>query len=1019
MSQSMRQERRPTRHRLLAVLATAAVFAGSSAGAQTPSDIHIPAGSLEAALLSLAEQTHQQVLFPKDLVSGRKAVALNGSYTAEQAVHLLAPGISVTHAGPNVLVLRGASPSQGMRQEPSPRAPFGPETAQTSPAPDLPTVPSSAPGGPGVNTVSEVEVTGTHIRGGVSAAPLLVVTHADLERSGQTTVADALRVLPQNFTGGAAEGTVATGSDTVGRNPVFSSGLNLRGLGNNATLVLVDGRRMAGSGSFGDFSDASSIPSAAVDRVEVLLDGASAVYGSDAVGGVVNVILRKNLDGAETRFLAGTSTAGGAAEGQFSQTFGKRWDGGGVLFVYEVRGRNPLEDSDRPFSASADLRPFGGTDHRSTTNTAPGNIFNASFVPAFGIPAGQSGVGLLPSQLLPGVINLQNQRLGEETLPSQTVQTLYLSGDQAFSDRLTFSADARFSRRNFKAYLADDISTLKVTSANPFYVSPTGATSETIGFSFANDLPNPTQSGYAETLGGSLSGKLKLWGDWQTNAYVTFAQEIDQVNNAGTTNSLILNEALGNTPDNPATPFNAARDGYFNPFAGVAGANNPTVLSAISSGYVRSRGRDQVYSANLQADGTMWTLPGGPIKVALGVQAREETLRRGGSTFVSAAAPIPSASVNDSRNVEAAFVEAQVPLFSGDNRQPGLERLELSLAGRVEHYEAIGTTKNPKVGVLWSPVDGLTLRSTYGTSFRAPALRELDDPASFAPTQFPLNGGLIRTLLLGGGNPDLKPETATSWTAGVDISPPQVSGLKLGATWYDIQFKNRIGSPVSQDLVGALSDPTLSNFVDRITPTTNAADLAKITALLASPAVSTLNGVFPPTAFLAIVDNRYVNTAALHVGGIDLSAGYGFDMGGDRVELGANGSYTLRYDQQVTPTSPGMDRVGIVNFPVRFRGRATADWTRDRLTAVVALNYTSAYRDPLGVDIGDQPTLDLQLRFAPATAGLLKGTALNFNIRNVFDRAPPFYNNPFGYAYDPSNGDPIGRFVSFQLVRAW
>src|SRR5579859_3707717 len=1018
MTHSMRQEQRPARHRLLAILATAAVFATSSAHAQSSSDIHISAGSLEAALLTLAAQTHQQVFFSHDLVAGRNVAALNGAYTAEQALRLLAPDIAVTHAGPNVLVLRdGAAPRSPAQPDLSPRVAPAPQTAQISPPPDLATAPPTAAAGSAANLVSEIQVTGTHIRGGVSAAPLLVISHTDLERSGQTTLADALRVLPQNFTGGAAEGTVATGSDTVGRNQSFASGLNLRGLGNDATLVLIDGRRLAGSGAFGDFSDVSSVPGAAVERVEVLLDGASAVYGSDAVGGVVNIILRKDFDGAETRFLTGSSTAGGAAEAQFSQTFGKRWDEGGVLVVFEARGRNPLENSDRSFSSNADLRAFGGSDRRITTSS-PGNIFNASFMPAFAIPAGQSGVGLPPSQLLAGVVNLQNQRLGEDILPSQTVQTLYLSGDQAFGERLTVSADARLSRRNFKASLADDIATLRVTSANPFFVSPPGGASETIGFSFANDLPNPSQSGYAETLGGSLGGTLKLWGDWQANGYATFAQEIDQVNNYGVINSLLLNEALGNTPDNPATPFSAARDGFFNPFAGVAGANKPAVLSAISSGFLRSRGRDQVYSANLQADGTIWTLPGGPIKVAFGVQARTETFRRLTSSFVSAATPIASAPADDARNVEVGFVEVQVPLFSSENRLPGLERLELSLAGRVEHYQAIGTTKNPKVGVLWSPAAGLAFRTTYGTSFRAPALRELDDPSLFSPTQFPLNGGLIRTLLLAGGNPNLRPETATSWTAGVDYSPPR-TGLRLGATWYDIQFKNRIGSPVSQDLVGALSDPTLSSFVDRITPTTNAADLAKITALLASPAVSTLNGVFSPTAFLAIVDNRFVNTSALHVGGIDLSAGYGFDLGGDRIALGANSSYTLEYDQQVTPTSRPIDEVGIVNFPVRFNARATADWTRDRLSAGVALNYASAYRDSLGVQISAQPTLDVQLRLAPAAAGMLKGTAVSLNIRNVLDRAPPFYNNPFGYAYDPSVGDPIGRFVSLQLLRAW
>jgi iron complex outermembrane receptor protein len=174
-----------------------------------------------------------------------------------------------------------------------------------------------------------------------------------------------------------------------------------------------------------------------------------------------------------------------------------------------------------------------------------------------------------------------------------------------------------------------------------------------------------------------------------------------------------------------------------------------------------------------------------------------------------------------------------------------------------------------------------------------------------------------------------------------------------------------------------------------------------------------------PTAFGAVIDDRFVNTTTLTVRGIDLTGSYRFDLGDDQIALGGNATYTFDYDQQVTPTSAVLNKVGIASFPVRFRSRVTTDWTRGRVTAGVALNYIGAYRNALGVGINAEPTADLQVRLAPAETGLLRGLAISFNVRNVFDRDPPFYTNSVGVGYDPTNADPIGRFASVQLVRVW
>ncbi|MFN3511880.1 MAG: TonB-dependent receptor domain-containing protein [Phenylobacterium sp.] len=1004
--------------RLLLGVGAAALLAGA-VQAQSLYAVNIEAGPLDAALLSLAKQTDQQLFFPREAVAGRKAPALQGRYTPEQALAVLLGGtdLSARRTGPEVLVVqrRGAAAAPA---EANPPRPFVGEIAEAGPA-LLGLVEAGSSTAP--TTVEELQVTGSHIRGVQSPSPLVVADRADLERTGQTTLVQALRALPQNFGGGAAEGTALTGADRSGRNGAFGTGINLRGLGAGATLVLVNGRRIAGSGAFGDFADVSSIPTAAVERVEVLLDGASAIYGSDAVGGVVNIILRRGLEGGELRLLGGTATRGEPVEGQASVVAGRRWDGGGALFAYELQRRDALPAAARPFSASADLRRFGGRDQRQA-NSFPGNIQRTDPVtgitaPYWAIPAGQNGVGLQPGDLQAGTANRGEPRKGSDLLPQQTLNAVYLALDQAVGEGFELTADARYSARRFRLRSLPSTATFTVNRSNPFFVSPTGAASHSLAYSFAEDLPNPVISGTAETLALTAGAEARLPRGWRADLHGAFAQEIDESRNTGLVNSALLSEALGAVADRPQTLFSTARDGFFNPFAGVPGANSSEVLAFVGSGFSTSRSRSRVVSGGLQLDGALWRLPGGELKVAAGVQARRETLTSSGANYASSLAPTPTRAVDVSRSVAAGFLEARAPLIGPVNRRPGVERLEFSASLRTERYSDVGPTTNPRLGLIWEALPGVAVRATYGRSFRAPALREVQDPTSYSPTFLPFGGARVLSLLLNGGNTDLEPETAESWTATLDVAPPNWP-VAVHLTGFDVRFDDRIERPVQQSVTTALSDPTLAPFVERIAPALNAADLARITALISSPQFVSVNGSFPAEQYGALVDNRYVNTGGLHVRGLDLTATGGFELGGGRLDLAATGAYILDYEQQVTPASPIVERRGVAGFPVRFRGRATADWTRGDLTSGVAINYVSAYRDGVGARIDDHATADLQLRWAPSR-GPLKDAAATLIVRNVFDRSPPFYDNTSGLAYDPANADPIGRYVVLQLTRRW
>lgn len=1011
---------RSMRRRLLGA-GTAALLAGA-VQAQALYAVDIEAGPLDVALLALAKQTDQQMFFAREAVAGRQAPALRGRYTPEQALALLLGGteLAARRTGPEVLVVERRDDGAAVPAEtegPRPR-PFADEALPTGPA-LVHQGTLTAP--PPATTVEALVVTGSHIRGAPSPSPLLVASRADLERTGQTTVAQALRSLPQNFGGGAAEGTALTGADRSGRNGAFATGINLRGLGAGATLVLVNGRRIAGSGAFGDFADVSSIPTAAVERVEVLLDGASAIYGSDAVGGVVNIILRRGLEGGELRLLSGAATAGEPVEGQASVVAGRRWNGGGALFAYELQRRDALPAAARPFSASADLRPFGGRDQRQA-NSFPGNIQRTDPVtgvtaPYWAIPAGQDGVGLQPGDLQAGAANRGEPRRGSDLLPQQTLNAVYLALDQDVGGSLELTADARYSARRFRLRALPSTATFTVTQNNPFFVSPTGATSHSLAYSFAEDLPNPVISGTAETLALVAGAEARLPRGWRADVHGAFAQEIDESRNTGLVNSALLSEALGAVADRPQTPFSTARDGFFNPFAGVPGANSPEVLAFIGSGFSISRSRSQVVSGGMQLDGALWRLPGGELKVAAGVQARREALTSSGANYASALAPTATRAVDVSRTVAAGYLEARAPLIGVDNRRAGVERLELSASLRTERYSDVGTTTNPRLGLIWEMVPGVAVRTTYGRSFRAPALREVQDPTSYSPTFLPYGGARILSLLLNGGNTDLRPETAESWTATLDVAPPSWP-VAFHLTGFDVRFDDRIERPVQQSITTALADPSLAPFVERISPGLDPADLARISALITSPQFTSSGGSFPGEQYGAIVDNRYVNTGGLRVRGLDLTGTGAFDFGGGRLNLRASGAYILDYEQQVTPASPVVERRGVAGFPIRFRGRATADWTRGDVTSGLAFNYASAYRDGLGAPIGDHPTVDLQLRWAPSR-GVLKDAAATLTVRNVFDRPPPFYDNTSGLAYDPANADPIGRYVVLQLTRRW
>ncbi|HBI19186.1 MAG TPA: TonB-dependent receptor [Brevundimonas sp.] len=969
---------------LIVFAAAAAVACGKPASTSS--------GARPATPRVFARETGFALVFTfytADLVAGLRTPGLSGRHEPDAALDRLLAGSGVvwSRSRPGVIVLRRAGSQQAAMAD--------------------------------ATQIDDIIVTGSLLRGpGESPSPVTVISRADLDARGAGSIADVLTTLPQSYAGSATPGTLLTLNDTQGSNSSLSTGVNLRGLGEDSTLVLVNGRRIAGTGSRGEFADLSAIPGAALERVDVLLDGASALYGSDAVGGVVNVILRRSFDGQESRVRVATAQ-GGAEDLTASHLMGTSWSSGSALIGYEYQDAGALNSGDRAYTATGDLRPWGGLDYRGIYG-APGNIarFDAglgAYVSAFAIRPGADGVARTPADFAAGQANLSNRRNGVDLLPNQDRQTAYARFRQELGSRIELSGDLRWSDRSYEYASLSGGGLYTVTAANPHFVSPNGSTSHLIAYDFGRELGPTERSGRSRSLATTLGADMDLGGSWSLDVYGSWAEEMNYGAQENQINTTFLNEALGSIADNPATPFSASRDGYLNLF-GSGSANNAAVLDFISQGFDRDWARNRVETVNAVVDGILMELPGGSMKLAAGANYRRETLRNRSAAFRSGVTPSESALTFRTREIQAAFFEVRAPLVGGDFTLPGVHRLELSVAARTEDYSDFGSTTNPKVGLIWEPFEGLTTRASWGTSFRAPALTELYERVQIGAANLASPTGSQLTLIHLGGNTELQPEEAESLTVGFEVRRP--NGLRFGANYFDILFDDRIGRPASSNLTTVLSNPSLTPFLTFVNPGSNPADLALVQSYLASP-FYLQPGQYPAANFRVILDGRWANTGELRTRGVDFNAGYGFDLGRHRVDVDAGGSYVLEYSRKLTPVAPREQLVDLVGYPADLRLQAAARWSFEDWGGRIGLNYVDDYRTLTNVKVASWTTVDAQIRWSPSDRFGLNGVDIALSAQNLFDEDPPFYNNPQGFGFDPANATILGRVVSLQLTKRW
>jgi outer membrane receptor protein involved in Fe transport len=975
---------------------------------------HLSAMPLDEELRAYAATTGRQLLYASELVAGVRGQAVEGRFDANQALErvLANTGVRVVRAEKKVVILGAVK-----------RAPISvPAPPVRAPKPARPRIKDSATEAKPDDAT--IVVTGSNIRGGNGFSPVLSLDREAMDRAGYGSVAELVAALPQSFGGTANEDSSTIGTDRTAPNSGYGSSANLRGLGSDATLTLVNGRRLAGSGGKADFTDLSSIPAAAIDRIEILTDGASAIYGSDAVGGVVNLILRTDYRGAETRARLAAATGTSLRNVQISQLAGTGWTGGHILASYEYDRRGALHSADRRYTASSDLRAQGGQDFR-TFYSAPTTVLRfdpvaGAYAPAYAVPDGQSGVGLTPAAFSTGA-NLSNQRLGTDVLPHQERHSGYVHLEQAVGTRVTAFLEGRYSHRRFDFASPASMTIAPVTRTNPYFVSPTGAALDVLGYDFIRDLGPIAASGIVQSWSATGGATWAVAGDWSVDAYASHAAEWTQSRFDNIINTTALFEALGTTPDDPETSFSTARDGFFNPY-GSGSSNNPAILAFVGSGFSREYLNSRLDLANLKADGSLATLPGGALRLAVGGERRREHFTRNGASLYFGTAPTPLTATDAGRTVWAGYVEASIPLIGPGNARPGLQSLQISVAGRHERYSDFGSSTNPKLGLSWSPVADLVLRGTWGSSFRAPAVKERTDPLGVsATTLVNASGGRTTVLELSGGNPDLKAERARSASAGMIWQPHRMPGLRLELGWFRTAFRDRIGQPAYEDFALALRDVAYSPFVTFVDPVRNPQDLARLQALIGTPG-AIVSSALPATAFQAIVDARYANTARLIVQGLDFALSDRVAVGSGSGSIRISGSWLADYKRQITPTAVTAERVATIGNPTDLRVRSSLGWDREDVGATLTLNYAHGYRDNLSLPerhIGAWATLDAQLRYSFLHAHWLRGMDVSLSVINLLNTAPPFANNSAGVGYDPANADPLGRVVALQLVRHW
>jgi len=809
-----------------------------------------------------------------------------------------------------------------------------------------------------------------------SGSPLLSFELQDIRQSGATSLAEFLKAIPQVWGGGPTDHT-SLGREAV-MNPGGATGINLRAMDAGAALVLVDGIRLSPAGA-AEYTDIGAIPLSSIERIDIAADGPSALYGADAVSGVVNIVTRQALSGAEFSSSAG-SAVGGARQTAVSQLFGDKGTYGNWVLSGEYYDREALPASARG-RATSDLRAWGGSDFR-TPYGSPGTVVGAQgqtwAVPKTGGPTFEPGA------------NLYDEWSNVDILPQQRRGSLMAHGTVHIDDAFTVWADGLVSDRRMQKNTNPGYpATLVVPETNPYYVDPTGVGGPVIlEYGFGN-LLGPLAA-HTETFTGMAALGAEMHSDtWRFRSQFSYSRQsvLQDVENAVDRRSLAA--ALSSTDLASA----------FNPFADTP-ENSEIARSLRTTLRYRSATAQMDLLSYAQRPIGPRQADDGSALVTVGAEYRRQTLHS------SSPGSVPDGQRDDlGRSVTSAFAEVTSPIGRD---------IALSAGARYENH---GTERvlSPKFALRWSPLPLLSVRSTWGRSYRDPNLTDrVEANNSIEIITLPdshASNGASNVLVDFGNNAALHAERARNWTAGLDLAAGERGSLS--ATYFDIASAGRIYSPTLT--ASALADPSFDGLIVR------KPSYAQRLAVCQAPGVylgDPASCMAVPIA--AIVDVRLQNLDVLRERGIDVTGHRDFEsIRFGKFSVGLNSSYLLDYSIRHGPGEVPVSLLNTEDRPVDFRARGFVAWSRRTWGANVAVNYTGPYRNFGSLErtgVGSWTTLDLQVsrRFSAGPVAY----ELSLNALNVFNTLSPFVDNSLG-GYDPENGDYTGRMLSATVRASW
>lgn len=836
--------------------------------------------------------------------------------------------------------------------------------------------------------VEEIVVTGSRIARASdfeSPSPVLTVDRASIEKSGYSNLQQLMEKLPAN-----GQGAFSTRGNNQDSSANGAASISLRGLGADYTLVLVNGRRVA-INSFAEsvttnFVDINSIPVAAVERVEVLKDGSSAVYGSDAVAGVVNVILRKDFQGFELSAGYGSVTEGSYDEKTLSAVWGMGDDDTNVTLIFDYFNNSTLSNSERGYFGTANQTPRGGEDFRSSRGYPGRFIVNGTTRIDPACPAGS----------VAGQTCLYDFGPWNLLIPEAERTGLMLLAHQDIGSAMEVFTEIGVQHNNSIAQGAptplDETAglTVPVNHPNNPYV---GATSIGVGRYRTVDAGARQWDIESDNLRGVL-GLRGTFNDW--------SWEVAGQRARGKTEQSGDRSMGWVRTDFLQTEINAGR---YNPFGGVQ--NPQSVIDAITTSLVR-RGKSDLTMFDAELGGDLFELPGGMVKMAAGAEYREESVsdipddqfQRGlifGTEAVSA---------SGARDSWAAFLEFSVPV---------IENLELSLAVRYDDYSDFGNSTNPKLAVRWAPIDQLAFRASWGTGFRAPSLAQIGlGPSESSQFFIDTYGCADNTVycastdynLVFSGNPDLQAEESESLNVGVAWQP--MDRVEITLDYWDLKIEDKIDTVPFGYLY------TNSCNVQSSTVCTRGAPLPGDTL---GP--------------LQTINTTFENIDEESLSGIDLGASYATDLGAGTLSLGMNYSHLLEFDR-VELNSAGTAFVtrglaGEYEYP-EDRAMLWGDFGNDTWGIYASVNYVGSFQDTPDAnfdgtldydtvdtpDVGDFTTVNLQFRYTG-----IDNLQLLLGLDNAFDEKPPFAvgnGDDDLYGYVQSQHNPRGQFWNAKAI---